>query len=282
MAVLFAMGFRASARKAMPSEVALEFYPGELEDLVAWNREIEEKVTKNGGKYDDVNEPPGEGTIYVRVGGSIVASYRARGGPPSAVNNGEHVAVPTTLGTYTLGEGHAHVTSNWYYSQIPWGAEIRAQEGGYQYRWAGGTSWAWATNHPAGTLKEPIAADEFENLPEVTREGVTYFLWNKNDFGPVAWNVVPSDQYVHTTPKAEAERAKAADAGPNVITSLTASHGCIHLDPRERDEMVARGYLAKDVLFVVRRWDEHLLPDEIRREMINPTAVGSLRESITE
>ena len=129
MAVLFAMGFRFSVRKAKPSEVKLEFYPGDIEDLDAWNREIEEKVTKNGGGFDDVNEPEGEGTIYVHVGRSIVASYRARGGPPSPIDDEhEHLAVPTTPGVYRLGAGHPHVSSNWYYSQIPWGAEIRKNE----------------------------------------------------------------------------------------------------------------------------------------------------------
>ena len=126
MAVLFAMGFRFSVRKAMPWEVRLELYPGELEDLDGWNREIDEKVTKKGGSYRDVSPPVGEGSIYVRIGRSIVACYRGRGGPPSPIyDDAKHVAVPTKPGAYKLGPAHAHVTSNWYFSQIPWGAEIR-------------------------------------------------------------------------------------------------------------------------------------------------------------
>ena len=102
---------------------------------------------------------------------------------------------------------------------------------------------------------------------------MTYLIWNKNDFGPIAWNLVPSDQDVHTTPNTEAQTAEGAP------TSLGFSHGCIRIDPRERDEMVKRGYLAKDIPFVVRRWDEHLLPDEIRRDMIDRTVIASSRES---
>jgi hypothetical protein len=271
MAILLTMGFRFSGGDAMPSkptQVRLEFYPGEIEDLDAWNREIETKVRETGGSsFRDVKAPAGEGTIYVRVGGAIVASYRARGGPPAPLDDSElqHVAVPTAPGAYKLGAGRPHVTSNWPLSQIPWGAEIRKNEDGYQYRSAGRTSWSWATRKSAregGGLNTPLSTDDFEELPEVIRDGVSYLIWNKNDFGPIAWNLVPGDQYVHTTPIAEAQTARGAP------TNLELSHGCIHLDPRERDEMVQRGYLGEGIPLVVRRWDEHLLPDELRHDMI--------------
>lgn len=271
MALLLTMGFHfsAPASEAALEQVRLEFFPGELEDRDAWNREIQDKVMTKRGGFRDVKVPEGEGTIYVRLGGSIVASYRARGGPPAPlVDVDEHVAVPTAPGAYKLGAGRSHVSSNWTYSQIPWGAEIRKSEDGVQYRSAGRTSWSWATRHAAtpGALKVPLVADDFEDLPEVDRDGTTYSIWNKNDFGPLAWHLVPSDDlYVHTTPVAEEQNAQGtADAA----TSLELSHGCIHIDPRERDEMMQRGYLAEDVPFVVRRWDEHVLPDELRLDMI--------------
>lgn len=270
MVVLFAAGFRFSARKVKAWEVKLEFYPGELEDLGAWDREIEEEVTKHGGTFRDVNAPEGEGSIYVYVGGRIVASYRARGGPPSRIEDfGKHVADPTKPGVYRLGAAHTHVTSSWYNSQIPWGAEIRKNDEGYQYRWRGSSGWLWATSHPASTLKEPLVSSDFEGLPEVTRDGVSLWIWNKNDFGPLAWNLVPSDIYVHTTAATEADTARGA------ATTLSHSHGCIHIDPRERDEMMERGYLGMDVLFVVRRFEEHLLPDPVRHDMLIGTGVAS-------
>jgi hypothetical protein len=271
MAALLTMGFRFSAHAMprTPKEVSLEFYPGELENRDAWYREIAEKVRKNGGNLRAVEAPEGEGTIYVRVGGSIVASYRARGGPPASIDDDdEHVAVPTTPGAYKLGAGRPHVTSNWHFSQIPWGAEIRKNEDGYQYRSAGRTSWAWATSHPEGRLKDPLRPDDFADLPEVIRDGVTYWTWNKNDFGPIAWKLAGIDQYVHTTPDAEAEREN-AKATKAATRSLEFSHGCIHVDPSERDEMVQRRYLGEDIPLVVHRWDEHLLPDELRNEMID-------------
>lgn len=48
------------------------------------------------------------------------------------------------------------------------------------------------------------------------------------------------------------------------------SHGCVHIYPRDRDEMMKWGYLGTNIPFVVRRWDEHLLPDQIRHEMLGP------------
>ena len=274
MAVLFAMGFRFSFRKMTASDVTLEFYPGDIEDLDAWTREFDAKVTTKGGGFHEVDAPDGEGTIYVYVGSSIVASYRARGGPPYALDDdGEHIALPTTPGVYRLGPAHPHVSRNWYYSQIPWGAEIRQNEDGYQYRWAGRARWLWATPHAKAALKDPLDFEDFEDLPEVTRDGSTYWIWNKNDFGPIAWNLGPSDLYVHTTPHTEAQYA---DGEP---TTLGVSHGCIHIDPRERDEMMKRGYLGKNVTFIVRRWEEHLLPDEIRHDILDRAAISASRES---
>ncbi len=209
MAVLIAMGFHFSGRKVMPWEVKVEFYPAELEDLDGWNREIE-KVTTSGTGYRDVNAPVGEGSLYVRVGRSIVASYRARGGPPSSIrDDADHVAVVTKAGAYKLGPGHPHVTRNWYFSQIPWGAEIRKTDSGYQYRSGRFAAWSWATSN-AATLKMPLGDTDFDGLPEVTHDGETFLLWNKNDFGPIAWNLVPSDMYVHTTPDVEQEIARRA------------------------------------------------------------------------
>jgi hypothetical protein len=75
--------------------------------------------------------------------------------------------------------------------------------------------------------------------------------------------------YLHTTPELEAE----PDAAPGVVTSLRVSHGCIHIDPRERDEMMKRRYVSMDTLLVVRRWDEHLLPDQVRHEMLETRRV---------
>ena len=217
-----------------------------------------------------MSAPVSEGSIYVRVGRSLVACYRGRGGPPSELyDDAKHVAVTTKPGAYTLGPAHAHVTSNWYFSQIPWGAEIRKNGDGYQVRWPG-RPWAWATRTPTSAFKEPFDDTDFEGLPEESRGGETVMIWKKNDFGPIAWNLSPSDLYVHTTPDTEA-----GTRPPGLAKSLSCSHGCVHIDPRERDEMMSRGYLGAGVPFVVRSWNEHVLPDAVRNDMVKGTGVAS-------
>jgi hypothetical protein len=263
IAVLFATGFRFSSRHAS-GLVELDFYPSELEDLDGWASEIREKVVKRGLGFRDVEPPNGEGRIYVRVDGRLVGAYRARGGPPSTLRDiDEHIAEPSRPGAYTLGAPHARVTSAWYASQIPWGAEIRRSGDGYQYRRPRGANWWWATDHPGNRLKKPLKLDDFGDLPQELRDGAFVWIWNKNDFGPIAWNLTPSDLFVHTTPDAEEDSAK----GKEVV--LIVSHGCVHIVPRERDEMIARGYLRRDVRFVVRRTEEHLLPGEARLEALH-------------
>ncbi len=264
LAVLFATGFRFSV---LPTsrDVELEFFPGEIEDLEAWEKEIRDKVIERGIGFRDIAPPDGEGRIYVRVDGRLVAGYRARGGPPAAIAdiNG-HLAEPTRPGSYTLGSAHSRVTSAWYNSQIPWGAEIRKMEDGYQYRRPRGFRWWWATDHPGSNLKKPYLPADFDNLPEVSRDGLSVLIWNKNDFGPLAWNLVASDQYVHTTPDAE------QDAAAGGAIAFIVSHGCVHITPAERDEMIAHGYLRRDVRFIVRRTEEHLLPALARLDALRP------------
>jgi hypothetical protein len=78
--------------------------------------------------------------------------------------------------------------------------------------------------------------------------------WKQNDFGVWAWNLTRdgarSTYYVHTTPDDE----KATEEGTPV--SLAQSHGCIHLRPKDRDEMMEKGYLAKGVVLIVKPYTD--------------------------
>ena len=267
MAVLFATGFRFSPRKATASDVRLEFYPGEVEDLDAWNREIDQKVTKDGGGFRDVNAPPGEGTIYVYVGGSIVASYRARGGPPSPLDDdGEHIAVPTKPGVYRLGAAHAHVTSNWYYSQIPWGAEYPQDRRRVPVSVARALRVVVGDGQPG---RQAQAAARQRGLPGAARSDPRRRDRLALEQERLRADCLEPRPERHVCPH-DAGGGAGGDAAPGAETSLRVSHGCVHIYPRDRDEMMKWGYLGTNIPFVVRRWDEHLLPDQIRHEMLGP------------
>ena len=65
--------------------------------------------------------------------------------------------------------------------------------------------------------------------------------WVYNDFGKWSWNLKRSGRrtvyFIHTTPDAEFAAAN------NTRYELEQSHGCVHIKPEDRDEMVSRGYL---------------------------------------
>lgn len=259
MAVLLHSGFRFSRPPAPAAgAVTIEFFPGELEDLDAWRQEIE-RVVAAGGTYRDVNSPPaGAGRLYALANGQVVGAYTARGGPPFPVKDlGGHVATPTDAGTYRLGPGHAIVAPSWPFSQIPWGAAIQQVGDDFQYLVPGSHKWSFATG-PHSSLGRPLSLDDFTDLDVSDAAGQRTLRWNKNDFGPMGWNLLGTAFFVHTTPDTEA----AAQRGQPVL--LPPSHGCIHVIPAERDEMVARGYLQQHVRFVVKDYREHLLPEKLR------------------
>jgi hypothetical protein len=84
--------------------------------------------------------------------------------------------------------------------------------------------------------------------------------WRLNDFGEMGWQIHGTDgQFIHTTP--HDEEAVLAGASPE----LTASHGCVHLDPTGRSRLRERGYLQAGVTFVVRKYTVHLLPEAMRQ-----------------
>jgi hypothetical protein len=83
-----------------------------------------------------------------------------------------------------------------------------------------------------------------------------------NDFGEMGWRIQGTDgQFIHTSP--EDEQTTLDGASPE----LSASHGCVHLDPAGRDRLRDRGYLQAGVTFVVREYTVHLLPEAMRQIM---------------
>lgn len=112
------------SKKAKPQDVRLIFYPGEFEDLAAWQK-AREAAGKQGkeDEFRNVIAPKGgHGTIYVEYKGNIVDTMPARGGPPFTMKDGkDHTADPSKAGTYTLGEGKSVVTKAWGTPRSPGG-----------------------------------------------------------------------------------------------------------------------------------------------------------------
>lgn len=226
------------------------------------------------------------GHIYVEVEDRLIKAYEACAGPPPGLERaggGGHTAESTPAGEYIVGSPRRHITPNWPMSVVPWGARLRLgadQEIEYA---PDGKTWMRATGMDGSVTRAAILylertrRTEARNLgrPPVTisdnerrqinaesrgaffEDGKLLESWNRNDFGPWAWNLNRRDgrgkleatpYFVHTTPNDEAATAAGRDF------QLTNSHGCIHIRPRDRDEMMAHGYLQRGVRFSVRQY----------------------------
>jgi len=194
------------------------------------------------------------GTIYILHGHG--EKYEMAGGPPPGnrqAGPGGHVADFTPPGEYTLDHAEHHTTANWPLSVVPWGAHIRLTEGDVEYQV--GQTWILATG-PRGTVTRAMqlfaqrtnvqiapedAAREARRL--FFQRGSLITVWTYNDFDKWSWNLKRdghrSAYYIHTT--ARAERESLLD--PPQYESEQ-SHGCVHIRPADRDEMMSRGYLA--------------------------------------
>jgi hypothetical protein len=214
------------------------------------------------------------GTIYV-IGGKGEA-IRAAGGPRVGYKNpadGGHTAEPTPAGHYTLGPRKHVVTSGWWQSSIPWGAKLRLNaKGDVEFQDDEGKgNWAQATGVD-GVLTKALYRykthmKEKTNLRKVDAElraalinPVTKVLavttWESNDFGRWGWQLMRNGHgtpfFVHTTPLNEA----AYKADKSTVADLTNSHGCIHIDPADRDDFIKKGYFAAGTEFEVRPYSE--------------------------
>jgi hypothetical protein len=272
MAIVLHSGFAFQfdeKMKAKASDVRLVFYPGEFEDLGAWKTTIDaaKQAAADAGdpsmayRYLE-NVPDGTGRIYVKHKGNIVAKMDARGGPPFKIQDGTHTADPSRAGTYALGATAPHRTDNWTMSQIRWGAKLRETgDGEVEFQDPGSSKWKVATGDNPD-IKEAIPKGEFYEGGVLAKE------WTKNDFGKVSWRIQNSPGlFIHTTPTDEHNLLSTDD--------MSYSHGCLHIDPVERDEMMARGFLQGGVTLEIKKYDVHLVPEPMREMMTGDEEVES-------
>jgi hypothetical protein len=263
MAFLLREGLHFTLDKAKASEVRLLFYPGEFEDLAAWEKGRAD-LAKQGKEdeyrsYETKGFPPGHGTIYIEWKGNIVDAFAARGGPPFTMKDGkDHTADPSKKGQYTLGKGKSVVTGSWVNSQIAWDSEIRENEGDIQYKEPGSKDWKYATNddpkHKLGIANAMPRKSFHEGGRDVTKPLVKKYV--QNDFGETGFRVEGSPGlYIHTGPGSEDRLSKA-----QTEEELTCSHGCLHVQPAKRNDLMAQGFLQKGVTIVIKGYKEVLDP----------------------
>lgn len=212
------------------------------------------------------------GHIYV-VGGAD-ESYEIAGGPPPGEGEagpGGHYAGVTPSGTYVLDDQEHHTTLNWPMSTIPWGAKLEKRDDGIVYYSIVEGKWVAVTG-PKGVMTQANARFYDKSSREERKElgtrsewvndtsdlyddkGALKTTWRQNDFGEWAWNLKRegsrSAYYVHTTPDDEESFA----AGKRAV--LANSHGCVHVQPADRNEMMAKGYLRAGVKVIIKPYGE--------------------------
>jgi len=230
--------------------VKLIFYPGE------------EHIHRTIGGRDKLII---QGHIYV-VGGEGEV-YEACGGPETHSHDRGHTSGPTPKGKYHLGARHHHVTVNWSASCIAYGRPIRQGAVEYEYQDEKGR-WHVASGPHGKVTKLRLKERRVElNRPltqadrqEVIRGVRKMFRWNNgepmeqwwyNDFGEWAWNLPGTACYIHTTPEDEvAWHLRSANI------PLENSHGCVHIHPKDREDMMRKGYLKRGAYFEVKGYSE--------------------------
>lgn len=214
------------------------------------------------------------GTIYV-IGGNG-ESIRAAGGPRVGYTNpadGGHTAGPTPAGHYTLGPRKHVVTSGWWTSSIPYGATLRLNaKGDIEYQDDEGKgNWVLATSiHGVLTkalygykvrMKEKTTLSAVDSqlrkaLIDPVSKALRGTIWDVNDFGRWGWQLLKNGHgtpyYLHTTPLQE----NAYKADKTTVADLGNSHGCVHIDPFDRDDFMTKGYLKAGTEFDVRPYSE--------------------------
>jgi hypothetical protein len=206
------------------------------------------------------------GQVYVVVDGVVKAKYPAAGGPPGKPGKrgeGGHSAGATPAGLYVLGHKEHHTTLNWPNSVVPFNARVRDNGGVIEYQldrgWRrasgpdGAVTHAWlrwyARSH------EPCSVAHASQLAHdmFFFNGELIDPWILNDFGKSSWNMTRHGRrtpyYLHTTPRDELTQDKPVE--------LQQSHGCLHIRPRDRDQMEARGYLHAGVQIEVMPYHLH-------------------------
>jgi hypothetical protein len=222
-----------------------------------------------------------------------IASYPALGGDPKNINpvkdpDGKHSAGLTTAGKFKLLRSGMHVSNTWNFSKIKWGVPIKESPGtrdvlyedppgqwhSVRKKLMGDTASARNTDVVAGLMYfyERIAPNCPARLPAT---------WIFNDFGHVTWYMVqangtpesesnqnPQDrkrtllqpawmqkpkihnEFIHTTQRNEYQTSH------HRPVVLEYSHGCIHIKPRDIDEMAEKGYLKVGNWFIVHNYNE--------------------------
>ena len=265
MAILLRHGLHLSEQKVKPEQVKLVFYPGEFEDLRSGKKRVRRRALmpraiarKSSARCTSTRR---RGTARSTCRSTATSSIESRRAVvPFTMHDRGHTADPSKAGTYKLGQGKSVITKSWSTSQIAWGAPLREHGGNIEFK-NPGENWRVAVrgDEPElGIEKKEFYEDEAQTMLSPT--------WRKNDFGETGFRVEGSPGlFVHTSPDTEeALKEECAAQGTDeqhVVhqeMQLGHSHGCLHVDPYDRNRWMRTGYLQKGVTIVIKKYEDTL------------------------
>lgn len=205
---------------------------------------------------------PGRNLLVAKDKTRIHGRFEAWGGPSTIGNDARMAEEPTWPGQYVIDKSHAYRTNTWPLSRITWGTKLldKPSQDDVWYQLPE-NKWGSIKNDHKISRSEII--DLYFNLYSLR---IVPKKWVFNDFGPVAirWfkdsngnrklddNEQLSGQMFHTTQANEAEEIR------RLPINMVHSHGCIHLKPRERDQLFAIGAFKPGTIFTVHKYYESL------------------------
>lgn len=224
------------------------------------------------------------GRLIVFDGATPITDYEAVGGPETEeaatdeeghVDRSEPPRSPTYPGWYVLRGPVRYVTTTWKRSTIPWDANLEEKHGEVWSQAEDHGPWIRQTGkggaYTKAFIREQLLKRQTDKPPTPSellmweREAKRDFYedeytqtklrdkgkWKLNDFGPAAFKLVTSagsfrGELIHTTPDNESGKS----------TELVQSHGCVHIFPKDRDDLTNNGWLRDGVDVVVHPYGE--------------------------
>ena len=183
---------------------------------------------------------------------------------------------PTTPGRYRIFSYAPYQTNTWNMSKIAWGTRLSIDASGRHLLYESGL-----TNRPWRRVEDKIPAATLDAIRahyyslygssgkhDTNGDGIPD-TWVFNDFGPRAVRYFRdknknkkldkgeslSGEMIHTTPDNEAQVA----TGDTV--RLAPSHGCIHVNPTEREQLYMAGAFDRGVELIIHPYGESVPPD---------------------
>lgn len=210
---------------------------------------------------------PGEHVLTWVVDGKVLLTAKAWGG--EVPTPGQTYVVmkprPTTPGRFVVHSYAPYRTRTWAMSKIVWGTALMLDAAGTAVLFESGSAGRWEKVEdripmatPAFIRQQYRALYGTSGVHDPDGDGIPD-QWVFNDFGP--WAVryfvdknhnrkldkdeALSGEMFHTTPDDEANAAR------GLPVNLAPSHGCIHLDPSERELLHKAGAFDKGNTVVV-------------------------------